>query len=353
VTTASLPTAIARPRRRRTGRTARLATSVAMTVVLLFFALLLIHPGLFTHTDPLFNGPDALAGPSGAHLFGTDQLGRDVYSRVVHGAQPVLAASLGGVLLATVAGVAIGIIGGIAPRVVSVVVMRVVDVLLALPVLLVALILIASIGAGVKSIIIALGVAYTPGFARVVESSVRKLRSVEYMQAARLFGSSGLRTAIRHLLPNLFTEVVVMASSAIGWAVLTATTLSFLGLGVQLPAPDWGSDLAAGATSLSTAWWLSTFPGLAITATILVANYAGDWIMGLVDAGGGRARTRFRAFGGTRTTLPDGQMVAPGEPASLTSESFTGPDALGSGMVPDVDPRIPTHTPTTTPEERA
>jgi peptide/nickel transport system permease protein len=353
VTTASLPTAIARPRRRRTGRTARIATSVAMTLVLLFFAVLLVYPGLITHTDPLFNGPDVLAAPGGGHPFGTDQLGRDVFSRVIYGAQPVLAASLGGVLLATVVGVAIGIIGGIAPRVISVVVMRVVDVLLALPVLLVALILIASIGAGVKSIIIALGVAYTPGFARVVESSVRKLRSVEYMQAARLFGSSGLRTSIRHLLPNLATEVVVMASSAIGWAVLTATTLSFLGLGVQLPEPDWGSDLAAGATSLSTAWWLSTFPGLAITLTILVANYAGDWVMSLTDAGGRRVRTRFRAFGGTRTTLPSAQMVAPGEPASLTSESFTGPDAMAAGMVPDVDPGIPAHTTTTIPEERA
>jgi peptide/nickel transport system permease protein len=324
-----------------------------MTVVLIFFAVLMVHPGLFTHTDPLFNGPDVLTAPGGGHPFGTDQLGRDVYSRVIHGAQPVLAASLGGVLLATVIGVAIGIIGGIAPRLISVVVMRVVDVLLALPVLLVALILIASIGAGVKSIIIALGVAYTPGFARVVESSVRKLRSVEYMQAARLFGSSGLRTAIRHLLPNLLTEVVVMASSAIGWAVLTATTLSFLGLGVQLPAPDWGSDLAAGATSLSTAWWLSTFPGLAITLTILVANYAGDWVMTLTAAGGSRARTRFRAFGGTRTTLPGSEMVAPGEPASLTSESFTGPDAMAAGMVPEVEPGLPAHTTTTTPEERA
>ena len=213
MTTVSLPTATARPRRHRTGRTARLATSAAMVIVLLFFALLLVDPGLFATTDPLFNGPDVLAAPGGGHPFGTDQLGRDVFSRVIYGAQPVLAASLGGVLLATVIGVAIGIIGGTAPRVLSVVVMRVVDVLLALPVLLVALILIASIGAGVKSIIIALGVAYTPGFARVVESSVRKLRSIEYMQAARLFGSSGLRTSIRHVLPNLVTEVVVMAAA--------------------------------------------------------------------------------------------------------------------------------------------
>jgi peptide/nickel transport system permease protein len=291
-------------------RYGRLVTSVLMTVILLVFLLLLVHPGLFAHTSPLDNGDSPMASPGGAHIFGTDQLGRDIYSRVIFGARPVLAASLGGVLLAMLAGVAIGLIGGTAPRTVSVVVMRIVDVLLALPVLLIALILIATIGAGVKSIIFALGVAYTPGFARVVEASVRKLRSIEYVQAARMFGSSGLRTAVRHLLPNLVTEVVVMASSAVGWAVLTATTLSFLGLGVQLPNPDWGSDLAAGATSLSTAWWLSTFPGLAITATILVSNFAGDWVMTLLDPSGRRTWTRFRALGGLRTSLPSPAVAA-------------------------------------------
>jgi peptide/nickel transport system permease protein len=122
---------------------------------------------------------------------------------------------------------------------------------------------------------------------------VRKLRSVEYVQAARVFGATSAHTSVRHLLPNLMTEVVVLGTSAIGWAVLTATTLSFLGLGVQLPQPDWGSDLAAGATYLSTSWWLPTFPGLAITVTILVANFAGDALLTALDprgeiAGGAR-----------------------------------------------------------------
>lgn len=327
-------------RRPGTRRLTRLVPSVLIGLLLLL-AVLLIDPGLLVHASPLDNGPDTLAGPSGAHPFGTDQLGRDILSRVVHGAQPVLAASLGGVLLASLAGVTIGIIGGTAPRWVSVVVMRVVDVLLALPVLLVALILITTIGAGVRSIILALGVAYTPGFARVVEASVRKLRSTEYMQAARLFGSSGARTAVRHLLPNLATEVVVMASSAVGWAVLTATTLSFLGLGVHLPDPDWGSDLAAGATNLSTAWWLATFPGMAITLTILVANYAGDWVVDRTD--GSRPRSRFRALRGISTGLPAAVAVAPGEPASLTAESFTGHEAAATGLAePVAAPSAPT-----------
>ncbi len=332
MTTIAPPRAVAARRRRRAGRH---VTSALMILILAGFAVMLLAPGLLTHTDPLENGLDLQSSPNSHHLFGTDQLGRDVYSRVIYGARSVLGASLGGVFLATVAGVAIGIIGGTAPRFISNVVMRVVDVLLALPVLLVALILIASVGPGIKSIILALGVAYTPGFARVVEASVRKLRSIEFMQAARIFGSSGLRTAVRHLLPNLATEVVVMASSAVGWAVLTATTLSFLGLGVQLPQADWGSDLAAGASSLSEAWWLSTFPGLAITLTILVANFAGDWIMTLTDSRGAQARTRFRPFTGLRSTLPRAQAVAPGEPAALADGSIL---ALETFDAPRSDP---------------
>jgi peptide/nickel transport system permease protein len=301
-------------------RLRRIVAPATMAVILLVYAAVLIDPGLFAHTSPVNGSSSVLAGPSAHHLFGTDQLGRDVYSRVIYGAQPVLLGSLGGVLLATLAGVSIGIVGGIAPRWISAVVMRVVDVLLALPVLLIALILITAVGAGVDSVIVALGVAYTPGFARIVEASVRRLRSVEYVQAARLFGSSGLRTAALHLLPNLITEVVVMASSAIGWAVLTATTLSFLGLGVHLPNADWGSDLAAGAASLSNAWWLSTFPGIAITLTILVSNFAGDWVMSLLDRGHGRSYARFRPFQGLQTALPGG----PGEPVT---PGFAGPGA--------------------------
>lgn len=323
-TTEPYATTDPRPTRERHSsgrRIRRTVASVVMPLLLLAVALLLVAPGLFTHVDPLATGSDYQTAPGAGHLFGTDQLGRDVYSRVIYGARPVLLASLGGVLLASVAGIAIGIVGGTGPRPIRAVVMRVVDVLLALPVLLVALILIATSGPGIKSIVVALGVAYTPGFARVVEASVRRLRSVEFMQASKTFGASGLRTAVRHLLPNLATEVLVMVSSAVGWAVLTATTLSFLGLGVRLPQADWGSDLAAGATSLSTAWWLSTFPGLAITASILIANFAGDWILTLTDPRGSRPHTRFRPLGGLRTSLP-----GPTAPVPVGPSTPAGPD---------------------------
>jgi peptide/nickel transport system permease protein len=162
------------------------------------------------------------------------------------------------------------------------------------------------VGTGPTSIVIAIGVAFTPGFARVVNTSARKLRSAEYVQAARVFGATGPRTSLRHLVPNLATEVVVLGTSGIGWAVLTATTLSFLGMGVHLPAPDWGSDLAAGATYLSTAWWLTTFPGAAITVTILLANFAGDRMAAALDPRGGvkAARSLRRLISGG---LPTGR----------------------------------------------
>ncbi|MEU8223312.1 ABC transporter permease [Kribbella sp. NPDC048915] len=213
---------------------------VPFGVGLLILFLLLVAPGLLTHVDPVATGDAHLEAPSGSHWFGTDLLGRDVYSRTVHGARPVLLASLLGVLLATAAGVAIGVLGGVAPRWLNAVIMRLVDVFLALPVLLIALILIATAGSGVRSIVLAIGIAFTPGFARVVEASVRRLRTAEYVEAAKVFGSTALRTSWRHLLPNLLTEVVVLGSSAIGWGVLTATTLSFLGLGVRLPGAGLG-----------------------------------------------------------------------------------------------------------------
>jgi ABC-type dipeptide/oligopeptide/nickel transport system permease subunit len=286
---------------RRLGQAVLVIATVAVIV-------LLVAPGLIAHVPPTATTDDILRPPGSAHWFGTDQLGRDVFSRTIYGARPVLVASLLGVVLATVAGVALGVAAGVAPRWLNSVIMRVIDVLLALPVLLIALILIATAGSGVRSIVIAIGVAFTPGFARIVEASVRTLRSVDYVQAARVFGSTAARTSVRHLIPNLMTEVVVLGTSAIGWAVLTATTLSFLGLGVQLPQPDWGSDLAAGATYLATSWWLSTFPGLAITATILAANFIGDYLMTALDPRDGVRLTQ------NLTTMLAGRRAGNGRP---------------------------------------
>jgi peptide/nickel transport system permease protein len=272
----------------RASATARLArggliSGTILGVLVLFLLVIAVVPQLIAPGDPTLSIGGAFTAPSGAHWFGTDDLGRDVLTRVVWGAHPILLASVVGIIIATVIGVLLGLLGGMTRGLASGLVMRILDIMLALPALLIALMVVAIVGTGVTSIVIAVGVAYIPAFARVVYGSVQRLRTADYVAAARLFGASRSRTVVRHLIPNLATEIAVVASSAIGWAVLTAATLSFLGFGVNLPAPDWGVDLASGGQYLQTAWWISTFPGLAVTATILLSNYLGDYVSAVLD----------------------------------------------------------------------
>ncbi|HEY3751083.1 MAG TPA: ABC transporter permease [Pseudonocardiaceae bacterium] len=277
-----------RPGGFRASATARLArggliSGSVLGVLVLFLLVIAVFPQWIAPGDPTLSIGGAFTAPSGQHWFGTDDLGRDVLTRVVWGAHPILLASVVGIVIATVIGVLLGLLGGMTRGFASGLVLRILDIMLALPALLIALMVVAIVGTGVTSIVIAVGVAYIPAFARVVYSSVQRLRTADYVAAARLFGSSRSRTMVRHLVPNLATEIAVVASSAIGWAVLTAATLSFLGFGVNLPAPDWGVDLASGGQYLQTAWWISTFPGLAVTATILLSNYLGDYVSAILD----------------------------------------------------------------------
>jgi peptide/nickel transport system permease protein len=284
------PDASPAPPRRRFGGSAvavfargGLVPGIVLAVLVLFFVVMAVLPGVIAPGDPTASVGGAFQAPDGSHWFGTDDLGRDVLTRTVWGAQPILLASVLGILISTVAGVSLGLLGGLARGFVGGLVMRVLDVMLALPALLIALMVVAIVGTGVTSIVIAVGVAYIPAFARVVYGSVQRLRTADFVAAARLFGAGRVRTVVRHLLPNLATEIAVVASSAIGWAVLTAATLSFLGFGVALPAPDWGVDLSSGGQYLETAWWISTFPGLAITAAILLSNFLGDYVGSILD----------------------------------------------------------------------
>ncbi len=258
--------------------------AVAILIIpLAFLAVVVLAPQLVASGDPTASIGEALSGPNGQHWFGTDDLGRDVFTRTIWGARPVIVASVIGILISTVTGVTMGLVGGVAPPLVSGLIMRILDVILALPALLIALMVVAIVGAGTTSVIVAVGVAYAPAFARVVYGSVRRLRTADYISASRVFGSTGTHRVLRHLLPNLATEIAVLVSSAIGWAVLTAGTLSFLGFGVSLPSPDWGVDLASGGKYLDGAWWISTFPGLAITSTILLSNFLGDYVGSALD----------------------------------------------------------------------
>jgi peptide/nickel transport system permease protein len=233
--------------------------------------------------DPITLSANRLAGPSSEHFFGTDEFGRDVFSRVIWGARPTLLAAVAGVAIATVGGIPLGLVAGYSGRWFSGLIMRAMDILLAFPGLLLALVVVAVIGTGAIKVMIAVGVSFIPIFARVIYASTLAARREDYVAAARAVGATHLAILTRHIGRNVVAQIIVLVSSAIGWAILTAATLNFLGFGVQVPQPDWGSDLAHGKDWLGAGWWISMFPGLAITVVILASNYAGDQIGEMVD----------------------------------------------------------------------
>ena len=256
------------------------AVSVGFLALLVVVALL--APVLAPY-DPVHVTSDTLAQPSLRHPFGTDQFGRDVLSRVIWGSRLTLLAPIVGIGISTVIGVPLGLLAGYSTRWLSGLIMRSMDVMLAFPGLLLALIIVTIIGSGLINVMIAIGIAFVPVFARVVYGATLAARGQDYVLAARAVGCTPVRIMIMHILPNVMTQIVVIASSAVGWAILTATTLNFLGFGVKLPTPEWGADLAAGKDWLRLAWWTSTFPGLSITAVILAANYLGDQVAALLE----------------------------------------------------------------------
>jgi peptide/nickel transport system permease protein len=273
---------------RATSRAARaLLQGDRVGVAALIFLVLLIAAAaaapLIAPYDPVHVTTDNLQAPNAHHLLGTDQFGRDVLSRLLWGARLTLAAPVVGIGISTVVGVPLGLIAGYSTRWISGLIMRAMDVLLAFPGLLLALIVVTIIGSGLLNVMVAIGIAFIPVFARVVYGSTLAVRGRDYVTAAQSIGCTGRWIIGRHILPNVATQVVVVASSAIGWAILTATTLNFLGFGVQLPTPEWGADLASGKSWLQVAWWTSTFPGLAITLVILASNYLGDHVAAVLE----------------------------------------------------------------------
>ena len=256
--------------------------AISVGFLMLLVAVAVLAP-LLAPYDPVHVTSDTLAQPSLHHPFGTDQFGRDVLSRVIWGTRLTLLAPIVGIGISTVIGVPLGLLAGYSTRWLSGLIMRSMDVMLAFPGLLLALIIVTIIGSGLINVMIAIGIAFVPVFARVVYGATLAARGQDYVLASRAVGCTPMRIMIRHILPNVMTQLVVIASSAVGWAILTATTLNFLGFGVKLPTPEWGADLAAGKDWLRLAWWTSTYPGLAITAVILASNYLGDQVAAMLE----------------------------------------------------------------------
>lgn len=217
-----------------------------------------------------------LKPPSAAYWLGTDEFGRDVLSRIMAGAATSLAVALGTVLLAVVIGTVLGLLAGYLRGLTDRILMVVSDALLAFPGILLALGLMVIIGANSYGIVLALGLAYAPSVLRVVRSAVLSIREREYIEASRVIGNSEWTTIRRHVLPNCLAPILVLATSMVGWVLLSESALSFLGLGVPPPAPTWGNMLSSGRPFIESAPWLGIAPGLCIALSLLGINLLGD-----------------------------------------------------------------------------
>lgn len=253
----------------------RFVTPVTVVSALFLAAVLtaVIWPGLFSPYDPYASvGAGRLLPPSGEHLFGTDALGRDLFSRVVHGARLSLAAAVLATAAGGIVGGLVGLVAGTAGGRLDFVVMRVVDVMLAIPSILLALIVVASLGFGAIPIAIGVGLGAAGAFARVMRAQVMRVRSEEYIEAARTIGLKRPAILFRHVLPNASQPVIAMASTELALAILAVSALSFLGFGAQPPTPEWGSLVADGRAYVATAPWLSMLPGAVILMVVLSVN---------------------------------------------------------------------------------
>ncbi len=263
-------TTVARP---RAGRIAALSAAGAVLAVV---ALAAVAPGLLATHDPLLTDVRAtLQPPSAAHFFGTDQSGRDVYSRVVHGAGRSVGIGLFATGLALVVGVVAGSLSAVAPRWVDAAAMRLVDVLSAFPEFLVALLVVAVLGPGPANVAVAVTLAAVPVYVRLARAQTRSLAAAEHVEAARIVGVPAVVVHLRHVLPGVVGAVSVLATIGVGTSILAAAGLSFLGLGPTEPTPEWGLMLSAGRNLLLQAPWVALFPGSAITATVVGISVIG------------------------------------------------------------------------------
>jgi peptide/nickel transport system permease protein len=252
------------------------APGVVGLLLLLVLVLLAIGaPVIATHSPVAVNPLTVLKSPSGGALFGTDDLGRDVFSRVIFGLRTSLGVAFGSVALAVVIGVPIGLLAGYVGGAVDTLLMRSVDLLLAFPALLLAIVIVAILGAGEGVTILAVGVIFVPIMARVVRSAVVVVRGHPYVKGARARGASHLRVMATHIVPNVLAPAVVQASILTGFAILIEASLAFLGLGVQPPTPDLGAMLAEGGNFATQAPWIEVAPGVFLALAILAFNLTG------------------------------------------------------------------------------
>lgn len=273
-----------RSRRRWLRRLLRSTPFVAGALIVVTMAVAsLAAPALTPYNPVRMSAVDRFQGPSLEHPFGTDQLGRDVLARVLHGGRMSLPMGIVPIAVAAVVGLILGLVAGYVGGRLDLVIMRIADVWIAFPPILLAMAIVTVLGTGLVNIMIALGIAWVPYYARMVRASVLEAKERVYVDAAHALGSRDFRILVRHVLPNVLTPIMVMSSMGVANAILAGAALSFLGLGAQAPAPEWGTSLADARQFMRLAWWIGFFPGLAIALTVLGANLMGDGIRDALD----------------------------------------------------------------------
>jgi peptide/nickel transport system permease protein len=274
--------AAAAPRRRR-------LPWVSLSIIGVFVLVAILAPVL-SPTDPLsqslrnrFKPPVWMEGGSAAHLLGTDRLGRDILSRIIWGSRVSLAAGVVTVLLASAFGAAVGLVAGYYGGRTDAALMRITDATLSFPVILLALILAVTVGPSFTNVVVAIAVILWARYARVIRGQVLTLMSLDFIAQARIAGAGAWRIITRHLLPNTLNTLVVLVTLQVGYVIIVEASLSFLGAGIPPPTPAWGSMIAEGREFVTSAWWASAIPGLAILAVVLAFNLLGDWLRDTLD----------------------------------------------------------------------
>jgi len=252
-------------------------------LIILFIIVAIVGP-YFTPYEPNKQIiTEKLNGPSLDHWFGTDHLGRDIFSRVIHGMKLTLYIGFFSVILGATVGVLLGILAGYYGKMTDTIIMRAMDVLLAFPGILLALAIVSVLGASLNNVIIAVAIFSVPVFARIVRGSTMAVKNLEYIDAVKVLGASDARIIFKHVLPNVTSPLIVQASLNIATAILAASGLSFLGLGAQPPTPEWGAMLSDGRNYLFNAPHVAFFPGIAIVVVVLAFNILGDGLRDALD----------------------------------------------------------------------
>lgn len=258
--------------------------AVSGSVILLLFILMAVFAPVLAPYDPFYMDPSAaLTGPSPEHLLGTDNMGRDILSRIIYGSRISLKVSLVSVAIATTAGVILGVAAGYFGKFTDAVISRILEVMLSFPEVLLALLIMSILGSSLNNIMLAIGIVYTPIFARIARGAVLSVKDSLYVEAAKSIGVKDVTIIVRHILPNILSPVLVQVTLSLAFAILSEAALSFLGIGVEPDIPSWGIMLNNGKAWIEIAWWVGVFPGIAIALAVLGFNILGDGLRDVLD----------------------------------------------------------------------